>query len=492
MDFNRLKITIAGIILLGGIISGCNRSDINNPEGKNKITEETRLANTFAKEALEVYYYWNEEISDDLSKLDPATNSDPIATVEGIRYHDGENQIDKWTMLTDNMEEFTSSVQGVSTTYGFTPVVYYKNEDGNELIAAVAYVSEGGPAEKAGMKRGNLIEKINGKVLTTENYLDLYYSSDITLSLSELTDNVITPTKDVSLTATEMYENPILCHKTFDVNGKKIGYLAYSSFDLTSIPKLIDICKEFKNENVKELILDLRYNGGGYVVTECVLASMFAPLTNVINKDIFEMEDYNEFFTEYYKENGISTITRFETEYNYDDIDLNVSTKDANIGLEKIYGIISGNSASASEALLSGLMPYMDIKLIGQQSHGKYCTGWMLSAEDAYENVPQAIKNWGIYVMVSIYKNASNETPCMPNGLKPDTEVEDNPFEPYQLGDENEAMLRAALEKAGKEYPASRAGRIETPKMNIVDTPKKAVFGRRIIIPSLSHMRDSE
>lgn len=94
--------------------------------------------------------------------------------------------------------------------------------------------------------------------------------------------------------------------------------------------------------------------------------------------------------------------------------------------------------------------------------------------------------------MVSIYKNANDETPCMPNGLKPDAEVEDNPFEPYQLGDENEAMLRAALEKAGKEYPASRAGRIETPKMNIVDTPKKAVFGRRIIIPSLSHMRDSE
>ena len=160
MDFNRLKIILAGIILFGGIISGCNRSEITdsgenngNYEKTGTITVETRLANTFAKEALEIYYYWNEEISDDLSKLDPATNSDPIATVEEIRYHDGENQIDKWTMLTDNMEEFTSSVQGVSTTYGFTPVVYYKNEDGNELIAAVAYVSEGGPAEKAGMKR---------------------------------------------------------------------------------------------------------------------------------------------------------------------------------------------------------------------------------------------------------------------------------------------------------------------------------------------------
>lgn len=500
MNFNKLKTTLSCIILLGCIISGCTRSEITNPgenngktEETSNITEETKLANIFAREALEIYYYWNKEISGDLDKLDPATNADPIATVEEIRYHDGENQIDKWTMLTDNMEEFTSSVQGVSTTYGFTPVVYYISENSNQLIAAVAYVSKDSPAEKAGLKRGDIIYQIDGKMLTIDNYMDLYYSSNITLSFAEFNGLEIIPTdKEVSMSAIEMYENPILCDTIYNLNGKKVGYLAYSSFDLKSIQELINICKEFKREGVEELILDLRYNGGGYVITECVLASILAPQVNVTNKDIFEQEDYNEFFTEYYKKNGISTVTRFETEYNYDDIDLNVSTKDANIGLEKIYGIISGNSASASEALLSGLMPYMDIELIGQQSHGKYCTGWMLSAKDAYEQVPQAIKNWGIYVMVSIYKNASNETPCMPDGLIPDTEAEDNPFEPYQLGDENEAMLKVALEKAGKEYTSSRAGRIETPKMKTADTPKKAVFGRRIIIPSQSHMPDNE
>lgn len=492
MDLNRLKLTLSCLIISGYVITGCTKEEGNsdNSGDKSKITEETRYANRFAREALEIYYYWNEEISKDLNQLDPEKNSDPIATVEKIRYHDGTDEIDKWTMLTDNMDEFTSSVEGVTTTYGYTPIVYRLSKESNEVIAAVAFVSENSPAEKAGIKRGDLIYKIDGKTLTTENYLDLFYSSQIKLSLAKLVGNTITPTTELSLEAVKMYENPILCDSVYNLDGKKVGYLAYSSFDLKSIPELINICKEFKNEGIKELILDLRYNGGGYVITENVLASMFAPQVNVTNKDVFEKEDYNEFFTKYYEQEGISTITRFQTEYNYEDMDLNVSTKDANIGLEKIYGIITGNSASASEALLSGLMPYMDIELIGEQSHGKYCTGWMLAAEDAYDKVPQVIKDWGIYVMVSIYKNVNDETPCMPNGLKPnvEAEVKDNPLETYQLGDENEAMLRVALEKAGKVYPASRTQETYTPDLKAIDTPKKANFGRRIIIPSQSRM----
>ena len=46
---------------------------------------------------------------------------------------------------------------------------------------------------------------------------------------------------------------------------------------------------------------------------------------------------------------------------------------------------------AASEALLGGLMPYTNVRLIGTQTHGKYCTGWMLSAEDMYEKCPQVL-----------------------------------------------------------------------------------------------------
>ena len=90
--------------------------------------------------------------------------------------------------------------------------------------------------------------------------------------------------------------------------------------------------------------------------------------------------------------------------------------------------------------------------------------------------------------MISIYKNVKDETPCMPNGLTPNVKAEDNPLETYQLGDENEAMLKVALEKAGKIYPASRTQETYTPDLKAIDTPKKANFGRRIIIPSQSRM----
>ena len=133
-----------------------------------------------------------------------------------------------------------------------------------------------------------------------------------------------------------------------------------------------------------------------------------------------------------------SLETRFTTEFNYSEVKVNASTKDANIGLKKIYGLIGSGSASASEALLGGLMPYTNVRLIGTQTHGKYCTGWMLSAEEMYEKCPQELENWGIYVMVSIYQNADGKTPCMPDGLIPDIQIEDDPIQPYQIGDVNE------------------------------------------------------
>lgn len=451
-------------------------------------TDEQYHANIFAGTSLETFYYWNKEISNDLLRLNPETNTDPITTVNEIRYHEGDTEIDRWTMPTDDFESFNSSLEGVYTTYGYQPITYLLDESTGQCVSAVAYVYQNSPAEKAGLKRGDIIYEIDGKPLTVNNYTDLFYSSQITLSLAayDATINTIVPTEQtVTMQAVEMYENPILCYKTIDLdNGNKIGYLAYSSFDLNSIPELIEICKDFKAKGVKKLVLDLRYNGGGYVITENVLASMFAPQDVVDSKAIFEKEDYNELLTA----SGWSSVTRFTTTFNYESVGLNVSTEGANIGLEHIYALIGPNTASASEALIGGLMPYMPITLIGEQSHGKYCTGIPLSSKELYdmmeEATPTAIKNWGIYVMIGIYMNSKNETPCMPNGLTPDIEAIDDPMQPVQLGDENEILLRAALEKEGKQYPeTSSLSRSMLPWKKLKGQPHKTNFGKRILLP---------
>lgn len=448
-------------------------------------TDEQYHANIFAGTSLETFYYWNKDISNDLLRLNPETNTDPITTVNEIRYHEGDTEIDRWTMLTDDFESFNSSLEGVYTTYGYQPITYLLDESTGQCVSAVAYVYQNSPAEKAGLKRGDIIYEIDGKPLTVNNYTDLFYSSQITLSLAayDATINTIVPTEQtVTMQAVEMYENPILCYKTIDLdNGNKIGYLAYSSFDLNSIPELIEICKDFKAKGVKKLVLDLRYNGGGYVITENVLASMFAPQDVVDSKAIFEKEDYNELLTA----SGWSSVTRFTTTFNYESVGLN---EGANIGLEHIYALIGPNTASASEALIGGLMPYMPITLIGEQSHGKYCTGIPLSSKELYdmmeEATPTAIKNWGIYVMIGIYMNSKNETPCMPNGLTPDIEAIDDPMQPVQLGDENEILLRAALEKEGKQYPeTSSLSRSMLPWKKLKGQPHKTNFGKRILLP---------
>ena len=464
-------------------------------EDKRVTTDEIYFANHFAKNTLNLYYYWNIKIAGDLKKLDENKNTDPIKTVDEIKYHEGDTEVDKWTMLIDDMKKFESGVSGVSTTFGYQLIPYLMSENSDEVVAAIGFVYKGSPAEKAGLKRGDIIYKLDGKAITRESLNKLYSEGSINFSIAKAEfkgNNVLlVPSKEnITLNAIEMYEDPVLLDSIYEFNGKKVGYLAYSSFDLKSIPKLIEVSKKFKAEGINEMILDLRYNGGGYVFTENVMASMYAPEAAVAQKKTFEKEDYNNNLTKVFIQNGQSTVTKFSTThtmYNENhELVASYDTKTANIGVGKIYGLVTNYSASASEALLGGLMPYMDIELVGVPTHGKYCTGWMLTPEDVYKKAPEVINNWGMYVMVSIYQNAKGETPCMPNGMQPDIKVRDNPLMATQLGDTNEVMLKAALQSAGKVYKesgnGSRAAALDLLKP--IEGPHKANFGKRILLPS--------
>lgn len=436
-------------------LSGCVGT--NADKKGNAPSSEISKADQYAIDVLGTYYLWNEEIEKDLRRLDPDTCRMPMEVVESIRYREGGKEVDRWTILTDDLESFQNSVQGLGLTYGYDLQAGRISNKPGEYFLVVSYVSNEGPAQKAGLKRGDIIITLDGKAITENNIYDAFNSRSIALGVTCLDEgnNISGDVRAVSLKAVDMYEDPILVAKTFDVAGKKVGYLAYTGFDIKSSQTLPDVFKEFKSMNIDELIIDLRYNGGGYAFTENVLASMIAPQANVLAGDIFQTEVYNSILADAWEKQGEDTNTYLSTKHKFNSKSPDIDVADANPGISKVYAIVTGGTASASEGLIVGLRPYMDVVLVGQQTYGKYCAGILLAPEDFYSSRYDysLIKDWGMYVMISKFADCNGRNESIPDGIPVDVKVDDNPFDGCQLGDENETMLRAALQAAGKVYP---------------------------------------
>lgn len=499
---------ISFMLLMSAIVllCGCNKDkdEVIAPVTpvRPTISEEIKNATQMAKDLMTSYYFWADEVTSDVVRLNPDTCQYPIGVVHDIRYNyvnstDGRISsgvdIDKWTVLTNDFNSFLGSVNGVNTTYGWD-ITPYSFSNSSNIFYVVNFVYKNGPAEKAGIKRGDIILTVDGIQPTRDNFSNIYYSSSTTIGLGvyDSNNNIISDGGGTcNLTAVEMYEDPILCSTVFDVDGKKVGYLAYASFDLKSASALIKIMKEFKAAGVEELVLDCRYNGGGYVNTEELLGSMLAPESDVTNgKVIFHTEVYNKALTNQYKKQGedLNTYFSITQKVSADGTSKTlseVSIADAILSPSKIYFLMTGNTASASEGIIVGLAPYVPIEKIGTQSYGKYCTGWMVSPSDIYKAVPSAIKDWGMYLMVSTFADVNGNNASRPDGFTPDYEVEDNPFDGYQLGDENETMLKTALTRAGKVYPETSLTRSvkELPYSVVIGKPHPASFGMSIDFP---------
>ena len=417
-----------------------------------------KYVNQFAYNVMQTYYLWVDEIQDNLK--DWRSDDDPIKKVKAVRYKNTKgDDIDKWTQVTSDYETFVSSIEGVSTTYGYEFGLSYTDTTKKYVAVVVKFVYAGSPAQKAGMKRGDVIIKVDGAAIPTASYTDIIknkvmYSAHCQLGLVD--------GRTVQMDAVEMYCDPVHTVKVFDCGGKKVGYLHFTSFTLNAGPDLIRVCQDFKSQGVTELILDLRYNGGGYVQTEEVLASMLAPRAKVASGDIFMTEVYNKKITEAWGDE--EAVTRFRQSFKINGT--TYDTSESNVGISKIYAIMTGDSASASEALVCGLKPFLDVQIVGEQSYGKYCSGIILEGASWYETYKDAMSksdcnngkkysaNWGIYVMIGRYADRDGNTGCMPDGFEPDHYVADNPFDGCQLGDPEETMLKTALTLAGYEYPA--------------------------------------
>jgi len=452
-------------VLLATLFVSCEKQVEETPYTiEAKEYNQKYVLNYFAHRNMEIYYLWNMEVADKLATW--KTDDDPETKMDETLYRleDG-TLVDRWSFLTEDIEEAQEYFGGTSKSPGFQFQLWWYDQNHTSIVAVVTYVFNDGPAAEAGIKRGDVITKVNGKTMTGDNYYDVVYKEiygDAACKLTFLSGD------EATITPAKMYEDPVIVYKVFDCGGKKVGYMFYTGFVADSYKRLIEAAKYFKEEGVEELILDLRYNGGGLVKTEETVASMLAPKDAVDASDVFTTEVYNGDLT-----GDEDDASHFTTKYDfeYSNKKYSYSTADANIGIAKLYVIFTSGSASASEALVTGLAPYIPVEIIGKKSHGKYTTGVLFPAASWYEtlksNIPTRLYSaakdkagkWGMYLMIGRYADKNGNTPCMPDGFTPDYEVDDNVLDGKQLGDPEETMLRVALERAGYDFAASPKGK---------------------------------
>ena len=337
-----------------------------------------------------------------------------------------------------------------TNSYGFSMInlVNLTDETGKpsgKYAYVVSSVYPNSPATIMGVKRGDIIYKVNDKQIDQTNYVNYY------LELLQPTQNSVKimvgkgsdDPEEKTLVALPTDKTPILMSKVLEESGHKIGYLCYESFNAAYDDDLLEAIIDLKSQGITDLVLDLRYNGGGYVISSMMLSSCIAG--DKCDKQKFIYTRYNksrmadvekterETGEMYDEEAGY-----FYTEYSYP-IYYGVDLSSYSLDLNHLYVLTTGSTASSSELLISSLRGIdVPVTVIGEATNGKN-VGMEIKRFDAgnysYELVPITFQ----------YYNAKLET-IPEDGMSVDYPVNDwnNGF--VDFGEKEEPMLAKALE----------------------------------------------
>ncbi len=433
--------------LFGGINISCSTdADDVGPTPPVPGEERNLVVENFIYRGMNEFYLYKADVpvlADNYFSSQTERNDflDNYASPEDL-FYDGLTSTspkDKFSFLVEDYVVLENIFSGISTTNGmsFGLVRYCESCD---IFGYVRYVLPGTSAEAQGIKRGDIFNKIDGQQFTGSNLNDLFAPETYTLSLATLNGSSITPTGvTVTLTKQEYTTNPVLVSKTLDVDGKKVGYLLYTSFTGDFDSELNAAFGEFQADGVTELVLDLRYNGGGSVRTATDLASM---ITGQFAGEIFMKEVWNAKYQAYFE----STPALQERLLNKFNTTLKTGEAINSLNLGTVYVLTTKRSASASELVINGLTPYIDVVQIGETTTGKFQASVTLydSQNFGRENA-NTTHTYAIQPLVLKSVNSAGVSDYI-NGLDPDYAISEDYQNLGQLGDPNEPFLKLALD----------------------------------------------
>ena len=457
------------------------------------VVKDATVVNKFIYNGLKDYYLWVDQIpSLNASKYSVKdslnaflnTYTDPQKLFTDLLYK--YQTIDKWSFIVDNSQTITNWIQGISETAGFDFMLSRIGTSDN-LFGFVRYVYKGSPAEKAGLKRGDLFLSVDDQRLTVTNYQTLLFTKiTYKLSMASITGTTIASNgQSVTLTAIQMQENPIQLDTILNVNNLKVGYLVYNGFNADFDLQLNQVFKKFKDAAIDKLVLDLRYNGGGSVQTAIYLASM---IYGTSSTKIFMKSQYNTGLQAYYvSQDGAASLNDSFT----DKILKTAATAETPINtlnLTKLYVITSDNTASASELLINGLKPYVQVVNVGINTAGKYVGSFTIKDWDA-NGVVNPNDSWAMQPIVVKMSNSAGVSDFV-DGLVPDIVMEEDIANLLPFGDQNETLLKAVLNDI-KGLPQTSV-LLKSAKLGLVkvfDSQDQRLFSKQMYI---NHLKKKE
>jgi len=383
--FKKLSFLLLPLFAL--LLGACGSGSHSSASHGFSSTQKTFLYDLFKNE-----YLWSDQVAPD---VDTSGFTNPEQMINTLRVSP-----DRWSFALSMQEYDTMANQKASGFgIGYTP--------GYEIFL----VRIGAPAYGK-LFRGDKIVLVNGESATAAliTKASQKFNKPATLTVlrnSEMVDVTVTPkTYQYSVT-----ENKIILH-----NNRKVGYLRYDGFTSNSVSELEEDFSAFKRAGVNELVIDLRYNGGGALSVASTL------LDNIVSTHPGERQFYLDWNDNNKEKNS---------NYNFEE----KSLQDGNeLNMKRVFFLVTPNSASASEAVINALVPYLgksNVITVGTKTHGKPV------------GMEGRVYGDEIYFLINFYvRNTAGETTSF-SGISPTCAANDDIT--HRMGDTQEAMLSTAL-----------------------------------------------
>ena len=285
-------------------------------------------------------YLWSEKVRAGTAYKDPTLYKNPVTLLSLLKVSE-----DRFTFILPKEEE--ARLLGTPVDFGFSTRYL-------EDTLYVSYVYEGSPAYRAGLRRGHPILHINNRVYTPKPAVSPRALDATTLQVDFIETEGKAPVR-VEFSRERYQQKGVTTHRIVVGEHKNnIGYLHFNSFLLTSYAdELREVFSLFKDEDVQDLVVDLRYNRGGYESVALVLASLiFADGEG----KVFAMHRYNQ---------------QLERHFEAEESTLRFRKEPLALSLSRCFFLVNERTASASELLVHALRPYMEVFVVGSGTVGK-------------------------------------------------------------------------------------------------------------------------